>query len=514
MVSKTVAYGLVTLFAVGGCGPRSALVEAPAAVDQAVEPVARPVVPGDAGAQVPEVASGPSAAWLGVLGADPTVVPLDVAVTPDGGLVVVGQFFDRIDVDPGAVEDFRVSQGQFDAFVVSIDSQGRRRWARTWGGVGDDKASDLAVAADGSIHVAGEFEDRVSFDSGAGLMERTSNGDFDTYLLKLDATGSIEWVQAYGGVGDNRVGGVAVASDGSIFFTGYFYDGVDLDQGTGVDERRSAGGRDVFVLRLGPTGQRLWARTYGGAGEDFAFEIAASSDGSSFIGGKFSGRIDFDPGPGVQERTAVEAEDDAYVLALGPAGDFAWVRMFGGVGHQEISALEEHDDGGVVVAGLFDGTLDLDSSRHGDEQFSRGGNDSFVVHLGRDGGVLRTTVFSGNEDNVVVDLALARDSSLLAVGWFEDKLDLDPGRGVFEPRARGRSDGFAVLLGPDHAFRWGWGLGGTDDDAAMAAAALGDDTFAIAGYFSDGIDLDPGPEDATREAIGHDDAFIVAITGL
>lgn len=500
---------VVALVAATSCGQQQAVVQAPVtepepeAEDQPVpepEQVIEAVTP-----------SGPVRGWAGVLAGDPNAIAHDVAALPDGGLVVVGGFFDRIDVDPGSGEEFRMSQGGYDAFVVCVDPSGGLRWARTFGGTEDDHAEDVVVSADGSVFVGGDFGGVVNFNPGAGVSERTSNGELDVFIAKLDGNGALEWVQSYGGPGQNRVGGVAAAPDGSVLLTGYFFDVVDFDPGPGTDERASAGGRDVFVLRLGSSGQRIWTRTYGGGGEDFSFEVVVGADGSSFLGGRFNGTADFDPGPAVQERTAESGADDAYILKLEAAGHFAWVRPVGGVDRQEVSSLAVDGDGGVYFGGIFNGTLDLDPTQHGDEHAANGRYDMFVVHLGGDGSVHRSTVWSGQEEDLVTDLAVSADGSVLVVGWFGEKLDLDPGRGVFEPSVHGRHDAFVVLLDPDGAFRWAWGFGGNAEDAAMAAVSLDDETFAVVGHFTDGVDLDPGPELDEREALGINDTFIITL---
>lgn len=67
--------------------------------------------------------------------------------------------------------------GDFDAFLMKVDSAGNLKWAKHYGGSGDDRAMKLEVTTDGGFIMAGESR---SF----------GPGDRDLYLIKTDSIGT------------------------------------------------------------------------------------------------------------------------------------------------------------------------------------------------------------------------------------------------------------------------------------------------------------------------------------
>ena len=83
-------------------------------------------------------------------------------------------------------------------------------WARGVGGTGWDLATGIALASDGSVYTTGGFWGTADFDPGTGTVSRTSAGEKDAFLLKLNSSGNYVMVQTMGGVKDDAGNGVAL----------------------------------------------------------------------------------------------------------------------------------------------------------------------------------------------------------------------------------------------------------------------------------------------------------------
>jgi hypothetical protein len=434
-----------------------------------------------------------------------------MAATASGVLLVTGGFFEEVDFDPGDGHAERRSRGGLDVFVVSLGPDGRYRWALTFGGPEWDKGQAIALAPDGDVVVAGYFHQTVDFDPGSGLAERTSVGGRDLFVARYDAGGAFEWARTWGGPGDDWLDDLTLTPEGDLLLSGSFFDIVDFDPGAGVDDRRSQGGRDVFVLRLDGAGDREWARTFGGAGEDFGIALAAASDGSIYVGGRFDQTADFDPGPGREDRTAQGIADDAYVLRLSSGGDLVWARTFGGSRRDVVLSMADGPAGSVLVTGTFFGTADLDPGPDRQEHTSRGERDIYLLCLDSSGGLLWAQSWGGSGEDWVEEVAVDDDGSMALVGSVGPKVDFDPGRGVYEPLSNGLRDAFALRLGSGGAFLWARTFGGTDTDFALAVSLARNGSVLVGGGFGRTVDFDPGPERAERAASGLKDSFVLRL---
>ena len=171
-----------------------------------------------------------------------------VDVGPDGSVAVAG-VAGRQDVP-----------GTFDAVVMKLDASGALVWQRAYSaGEITDSRGGAAVAADGSIQVAGAIQDS------------TRKLVVDALMFKLSADGSLLWDRTWGGRSGDVSGGVAVAPDGTVLWSG------DTNS-------FGAGSDDAFLLFMSPDGRALDGATWGGAGIDHGDGVDAAQDGTVSLG--------------------------------------------------------------------------------------------------------------------------------------------------------------------------------------------------------------------------------------
>jgi len=144
--------------------------------------------------------------------------------------------------------------GGADAWVARLGPEGRVRWERAIGGTGEDLALSLAATPDGGCIVAG-----VTSSFGAG-------GE-DGWILKLGASGAIEWQRTYGSAGQDAFAAIAASP------RGYFVGGALEDAGLL---------HDAWILEIDSTGDVLWQESFGGGGDDRLRSLAATTGGVAF----------------------------------------------------------------------------------------------------------------------------------------------------------------------------------------------------------------------------------------
>jgi len=123
-----------------------------------------------------------------------------------------------------------------------------------FGGSSDDVATSIAVDSSGNIYTTGRFEGTADFDPGAGTANITPAGFYDVFVSKIDSSGALLWAKSFGGSSNDFGYSIAVDSAGNVYTTGYFRGTSDFDPGAGTTNLTSAGGYDVFVLKLTSSG--------------------------------------------------------------------------------------------------------------------------------------------------------------------------------------------------------------------------------------------------------------------
>ncbi len=108
--------------------------------------------------------------------------------------------------------------GESDVFVARFAADGTALWSKTFGGPREDIGYGIAVDAAGAITVSGWFFGKMTI----GDKTLTGKGNKEFFLLKLDATGAMQWVSAYGDRDHDQGRVVALNKSGGAVVAGVF----------------------------------------------------------------------------------------------------------------------------------------------------------------------------------------------------------------------------------------------------------------------------------------------------
>jgi len=119
-----------------------------------------------------------------------------IAIDADDNILMVGGFRGTVDFDPTEGVDIHISHGESpyydtDIFMTKLTADGSYGWTFTMGTPTDpsgnffEMGNDVAVDADRNIVMVGAFHNTLDFNPGDGVEERISNGEADSFVLKL-----------------------------------------------------------------------------------------------------------------------------------------------------------------------------------------------------------------------------------------------------------------------------------------------------------------------------------------
>ncbi len=241
----------------------------------------------------------------------PLAVPLALALAIAGLLVTVIGHLDRSGGAPAAPGEMRVV------------------WDRALGGDGEDVATAIAAAADGSVYVAG-------WTAGPRFGGESNAGGRDAFLSRLDAAGNVVWTRLLGGPDEDRGYAVAVTADGAIYLAG-------STEGPLPDGRAMAGEAVAFLARYTAAGDREWVSVLQGDGRAAATGVVTAPGGEVYVVGRAGGaRLEGEPLAGLT---------DLLVAGFTSDGDRQWLRIIGGSGVDQANGVARGGDGSLYVVG-------------------------------------------------------------------------------------------------------------------------------------------------------------------
>ena len=144
--------------------------------------------------------------------------------------------------------------GDTDFFVMKLDQNGKKIWAKTYGPDQADRLNAVTATADGGIVATGSTRSYKSAQT-------------DMSVMKLDPDGNIIWHKIYGFKYYEYGNAIASIGDGSVMVAG----------GTST---LGKGGHSAYMITLDKSGKLIWSHVYGDRGNDRMNAITRMDDGS------------------------------------------------------------------------------------------------------------------------------------------------------------------------------------------------------------------------------------------
>jgi hypothetical protein len=354
--------------------------------------------------------------------------------------------------------------------------KGAHTWSKRFGDSSTQEVQSIATDGVGNVVLTGYFSGSVDF--GGGPLWNTERGTFDTFVAKLDLAGTHLWSKRFG-LGESQYAySIATDSAGNIVLTGVLVGTADFGGGP----LGSAGGNDVFVAKLSPTGSHLWSKRFGNVANQWGWSVSTDSAGNIVLTGWFGGTIDF----GGQLLSSAEGSD-IFVAKLDPAGNHLWSKSFGVGNDQYGRGIATDGAGNIVLTG--DG-FGIGSVDFGGGLLACGGlTDIFVVKLDPAGGHLWSKCFGDSTAQYSESIATDSAGNIVLTGAFEGTVDF----GGQLLSSAGATDIFVAKLDPMGSQVWSKRFGDSSYERGNDIATDSVGNVVVTGDFEGTIDFGGGP---------------------
>ncbi len=147
--------------------------------------------------------------WQKCLGGSCNDRPYQIIKVQSGGYICIG-------TSCSTDGDIGYNHGAWDAWVVRLSETGEIIWERTYGGSGTDSGISIAETEDGGF-IIGATSNSDDGDIQCSLHGVFYD---DIWLIKTDSIGSIEWQQCYGGSNYDAITHINQTQDGGYVLLG------------------------------------------------------------------------------------------------------------------------------------------------------------------------------------------------------------------------------------------------------------------------------------------------------
>jgi hypothetical protein len=167
------------------------------------------------------------------------------------------------------VSGYTSGSGGTDGWVARLSDAGSITWTRQFGSAGIDYVWDVAADGAGNVYTVGQTK--------GALGGPNAGGDFDVFVTKHDAAGTLQWIRQSGTSSDEALNGVWADDAGNVYAAGWT---------RGALGGPSLGGMaDIVVAKYATDGELRWAQQIGTAGRDAANDIKGDESGNLYVAG-------------------------------------------------------------------------------------------------------------------------------------------------------------------------------------------------------------------------------------
>ncbi len=314
-------------------------------------------------------------------------------------------------------------------------------WQSTLGGFESDRALAIQQTNDNGFILSG-----ITNSTDGDVSVNCFNPGF--WMVKLDVNGSLVWEKCIG-----NANSPIHPEEHSAFQT------TDGNYVIGGTKHVINQDYDPWIAKLDLNGNIIWEH-FGGADYHDSFgEAMQTSDGGYFVVGA---RNYWDV------HNNLPLHDHFYIYELNSSGNMVWERAVGGSSSEKATAVDELNNGALIVTGW---TQSTDGSVTG----NNGLTDVWLVRMTGAGGIVWKKCFGGSDHDYAWDILSTPDAGYILVGAtssFDGDVSFN----------HGGSDFWAVKLNSIGQIEWEKTYGGSGDDVAQSIQFAPNGGYIIAGY--------------------------------
>lgn len=325
--------------------------------------------------------------WQKCLGGSFDDYGYDIEITGDGGYIIAGSTMS----DDGDVSSIH---GLSDCWIIKTDSLGNIEWEKTYGGIESEEAYSIDTTADGGYIFGG----RSSSNDGDVTGHYGDAFSSDAWLVKLNASGDIEWQKSLGGIFFDNINEVVPTVTGGYICIGYS----DSQDGDVSDHHGFPGISDVWMIKLDSEGNMVWERSYGGSSYDAGNAILQTADGNYIFAASASSSDG--------DISDLHGDYDYWVVKTDTSGNILWEKTYGGSQQDEAMEICKTFSGGYFVSGL-------EYSDDGDVTGNHNGADYWALKIDSTGIIIWQNTLGGGLQDFATDGIQLNDGGYAMTGF-------------------------------------------------------------------------------------------------
>jgi len=346
--------------------------------------------------------------WLKTGGSMGDEFGYDIKIDSNGDVLVYGGYRDSATFETTTLYTYNRSSS-YDLFLLKYSPSGSLLSANTFGGPGQDIASQMAIDAQGNKYFCGYYQNKFFYGTDSIVSQGPAD---DAFVLKIDVNNNLVFLKSIHSQSQDFAYSICADNLGNTFVGGRtFSDTLRFDSLYLTNSDLSLSTSLSYIAKYNSSGTIQWVQEIGKTGNDYVASMKCDANNMLYVCGTFGDQIFLN-----NQLYSINGSDDAFLAKFDQNGNNIWGQIPNSTSFEEYSSIFIKDDR-IFVTGDFDGDIDLGNFISYSATSSS--SDGIIAEYDLNGIAKYAKAITGAGDTYPTYITADTSNNLYAIGGFD-----------------------------------------------------------------------------------------------
>jgi hypothetical protein len=292
----------------------------------------------------------------------------------------------------GSITNYGIN---YNTYLIKYNSNGNIQWTNRIGGTGVCESPNVFIDSLNNVYLCGNYTFPISITGQNGSTILGNTGNNDTYIVKYNSIGNIQWTNRINGTGNELSTNLTIDNLNNIYLCGDYSSQITITSQPGSTSLVSPGLDGIYIVKYNSNGVVQYANSITGT-TVVPINVNIDNLNNVYIIGYYTSSITINGVNGTTGIPSGSVNNDIFVVKYNTTGNIEWTSRMYSAGVDGAIDLTIDSLNNVYVTGYYTtSTLTIDGINSTRTLTNSGGIDTCLVKYNSNGNIQWAAKISG-----------------------------------------------------------------------------------------------------------------------